>query len=71
MNMFSTIEIVKGYATKDANVAAKIMYDRAETIYNNAYNKWRAAVAQYGETSNEANDLYTDVVNALDNMTIA
>ena len=30
MNMFSSIEIIKGYATKDVNVAARINADRVE-----------------------------------------
>jgi hypothetical protein len=71
MNMFSTIEIVKGYSTKDANVAARVLYDRAQNVYNEVYQKWTELVAELGESAQESQEMYQKVVNAIDNMNTA
>ena len=71
MNMFSTIEIVKGYSTKDANVAARVLYDRAQNVYNDVYQKWTELVAELGESAQESQEMYQKVVNAIDNMNTA
>lgn len=61
MNMFSTIEIVKGYASKDANIQAQIALEKAQNDYNSAVSKWYDIVAQYGDNSTQAKDQYEDV----------
>lgn len=71
MNMFSTIEVIKGYASKEANTAANIQYDQAETLYNNIYDEWSRSVATTGESSAESQELYTKVQSALNALQIA
>lgn len=40
MNMFSTVEVIKGYASKEANAAANIQYDQASQIYYTVFDEW-------------------------------
>lgn len=69
--MFSSVEIIKGYSSQDANASAKIAYSKAEQEYNAYYDQWQEAVAQYGESSEQAQVLHDKVENALNDMTIA
>lgn len=71
MNMFSTIEIVKGYASQEANAQANILYSKAQLDYSKKFDEWQQAVSQYGESSNEAQDLYTQVEASLNAMQTA
>ena len=41
MNMFSTIEVIKGYSSKEANVAATIMYNKAQAEYSKLFDEWQ------------------------------
>ena len=66
MNMFSTIEIVKGYSSRELNYMAHLNYDVYNTMYKSTFTEWQEAVSVYGEHSNEANAIYkelTDILN--------
>ena len=54
IGMFSTVEVVKGYSTQEANAQAQVNYDLAQDEYYKAYDAWQDAVSVYGETSSEA-----------------
>lgn len=71
MGMFSTVEVIKGYSTQEANAMARIAYDKAQTEYYDVFNKWQTAVDEYGESSDEAQALYDSVQNALNAMNSA
>lgn len=71
MNMFSTIEVIKGYASKEANAAANIQYDQAESNYSNIYDEWTRSVATTGESSAQSQELYLKVQSALNSLQIA
>lgn len=71
MNMFSTIEIIKGYASKDANAAANIQYDQAYTNYQNLFAQWQNSVSMTGDSSDESQELYGKVQNALNAVQVA
>ena len=66
MNMFSTIEVVKGYASKESNSVARVLLEKTQNDYNAALRDWKDAIAQYGENSNEARNLYQKARNLLD-----
>ena len=64
MNMFSVIEIIKGYTTEDDN--------KAQISYNEAYNNYTTLNAQYinlvgiyGSSSQQAQDMLKQVEDAL------
>lgn len=61
MNMFSTVEIIKGYTQKEANYMAHLNYDVYNTMYKNTFNEWQETVSVYGESSNEAKELYNSL----------
>lgn len=61
MNMFSTIEILKGYSQKEANYMAHLNYDVYNRKYKLALDEWQEVSQTYGEQSNEAQALYTSV----------
>ena len=69
--MFSSIEVIKGYSSQEANASAQIAYSKAEQDYNSYYDQWQEAVSQYGESSEQAQVLHDKVENALNDMTIA
>ena len=69
--MFSSIEIIKGYSSQEANANARIAYSRAEQEYNTLFDKWQEAVGMYGESSDNAQALHDQVESALNDMTIA
>ena len=71
MNMFSTIEVIKGYSSKEANVAATIMYNKAQAEYSKLFDEWQEAVSMYGETADETKAVYEKLENSLDSMHIA
>ena len=71
MNMFSHIEIIKGYATKEVNVAARINADRVEQEYNRLWEEWRNEVSRTGEDSAASIELYQKVSNAADALVTA
>ena len=37
---FSTVEVIKGYASQEANAQAQVSYQMAQDEYYTAYNKW-------------------------------
>lgn len=61
MNMFSTIEIIKGYTQKEANYMAKLNYDVYNTLYKNTFNEWQNIVSINGENSSEAKQIYSQL----------
>lgn len=65
MNMFSTIEIIKGYTQKEANYMAHLNYDVYNTMYKNTFTEWQEAVSVYGEHSNEAEHIYEQLQDVL------
>lgn len=65
MNMFSTIEIIKGYTQKQANYMAQLNYDVYNTMYKNTFSDWQDAVSVYGEQSDEAKELYNNLQDIL------
>ena len=71
MNMFSTIEIVKGYSSQEANVQANILYSKAQADYSSKFDKWQETASIYGESSDEAQEMYTKLEAALDAMQVA
>lgn len=40
MNMFSTVEVVKGYASQEANAAANIQLDQTSQVYYSLFDEW-------------------------------
>lgn len=66
MNMFSTIEVIKGYATKEANSVARVLLEKTQNDYNAALRDWKDAIAQFGENSVEATHLYQKAKNLMD-----
>lgn len=71
MNMFSTVEIIKGYTQKDANQMAKLNYEIYSKLYNNTFNEWQETVSVYGEQSSEAKNLYNELQNITNKKNIA
>ena len=71
MNMFKTIEIVKGYTQKEANYMAHLNYDVYNTIYKSTFTEWQEAVAVFGETSNEAQTIYKELEDVLNKRNFA
>ena len=65
MNMFSTIEVIKGFSQRDINYMAQLNYDVYNTTYRTTFNEWQEAVTVYGEKSNEAKQLYEQLQDAL------
>ena len=65
MNMFSVIEIVKGFSQKETNRIATIIYDQTNIVYHNAFDAWQNMVNIYGESSLEAQEQYREVQRAL------
>lgn len=65
MNMFSTIEVIKGFSQRDINYMAQLNYDVYNTTYRTTFNEWQEAVTVYGEKSNEAKQLYDQLQDAL------
>ncbi len=37
---FSTVEVIKGYASQEANAQAQVSYQMAQDEYYTAYNNW-------------------------------
>lgn len=68
MGMFSTVEVIKGYSSQEANTTARISYEKAQQEYFNAFDEWQLAVAQNGESSDRAQFLYDKTQNALHRM---
>lgn len=71
MNMFRTIEIIKGYTQKEANYMAHLNYDVYNSIYKSTFTDWQEAVSVYGETSNEAQSIYKELQNILNKRNFA
>ena len=71
MNMFSTVEIIKGYTQKDANRMAQINFNVYDKMYNNTLNEWQETVSVYGESSIEAKNLYTELQNIMNKRNLA
>lgn len=71
MNMFSTIEVVKGYSTNDANVNARIQYEQASQEYSSLYDEWQSAVLNFGEESETAKEAYRKVQKSLEDIRIS
>ena len=68
---FSTVEVVKGYASQDANAQAQVSYNSAQSAYYAAYDEWKTAVSQYGETSPEAQQKSENVQQKLQSLQVA
>ena len=51
---FSTVEVIKGYASQEANAQAQVSYQMAQDEYYTAYNNWQAIAASDGESSSAA-----------------
>lgn len=71
MNMFNTIEIIRGYSQKEANYMAHLNYDVYNTMYKTSFTEWQEAVSVYGETSNEAQEIYKDLQDVLNKRNFA
>lgn len=71
MNMFSTIEVVKGYASKEANIQANIAYEKAQYDYSVMFDKWQQAASAYGENAEESRAIYASLEKCLENMQTA
>ena len=71
MNMFSTIEIVKGYTQKEANYMAHLNYDVYNTMYKSTFQDWQDAVSVYGETSQEATEIKKELSDILNKRNFA
>lgn len=71
MNMFNTIEIIRGYSQKEANYMAHLNYDVYNTMYKSSFTEWQEAVSVYGETSNEAQQIYKDLQDVLNKRNFA
>lgn len=65
MNMFSVVEIIKGYTQKEANYMAHLNYDVYNTMYKSTFQDWQDTVSVYGETSNEAKEIYNQLSDIL------
>lgn len=65
MNMFSTVEVIKGFSQKEINYMAQLNYDVYNTIYKSTFTEWQEAVSLYGENSDEAKQLYHNLQDAL------
>jgi hypothetical protein len=46
MGQFSTVEVIKGYSSQDANAQAQLNYQTLQQDYYNAYTQWQEIVAQ-------------------------
>lgn len=68
---FSTVEVIKGYASQEANAQAQVSYQMAQDEYYTAYNKWQAVAASDGESSSTAQQASQVVQQKLSNMQIA
>ena len=68
---FSTVEVIKGYASQEANAQAQVSYQMAQDEYYTAYNKWQAVAASDGESSSAAQQASQVVQQKLSNMQIA
>lgn len=64
MNMFSHVEIIKGYTMKQANNIASIQFDQAYEEYQDILRQWKDAVGTYGESSDTAQELYESLMVA-------
>ena len=65
MNMFNTIEVIRGFSQKEINYMAQLNYDVYNTIYKSTFTEWQEAVSIYGESSDEAKILYKNLQDAL------
>ena len=65
MNMFSTVEVIKGFSQKEINYMAQLNYDVYNTIYKSTFTEWQEAVSTYGSDSDEAKELYNNLQDAL------
>ena len=68
---FSTVEVIKGYASQEANAQAQVSYQMAQDEYYTAYNNWQAIAASDGESSSAAQQASQVVQQKLSNMQIA
>ena len=68
---FSTVEVIKGYASQEANAQAQVSYQMAQDEYYTAYNNWQAIAASDGESSSDAQQASQVVQQKLSNMQIA
>lgn len=71
MNMFSTIEIVRGYNSKELNYMAHLNYDVYNTMYKSTFNEWQEAVSVYGEQANETQSIYKELTEILNKRNFA
>lgn len=71
MNMFSTVEIIKGYTQKDTNKLARLNYDIYNKMYKNVFNDWQETVSAYGESSTEAKNIYSKLQDIINKRSIA
>lgn len=71
MNMFSTVEIIKGYTQKDANKMAQLNYDIYDKMYTNTFNDWQETVSVYGESAIESKNLYAQLQDIINKRNIA
>ena len=71
MNMFKTIEIVKGYTQKELNYMAHLNYDVYNAMYKSSFTEWQEAVSVYGEQSTEAQNIYKELNNILNKRNFA
>ena len=69
--MFSSVEVIKGYASQDANKGARIQLDKAQRDYQVVFAKWQEAISQYGQASDEAQKLYDEVQQAISAVNVA
>lgn len=65
MNLFSTVEIIKGYATRESNSNAIIQQNQAYSAYQKALDEWAASVDMEGESSYNSQELYKVVEKTL------
>lgn len=71
MNMFNTIEVIRGFSQKEINYMAQLNYDIYNTIYKSTFTEWQEAVSIYGETSDEAKAIYKSLQDALSHRNFA
>lgn len=71
MNMFNTIEIVKGFSQRDINYMAHLNYDVYNSLYKQQFNDWQEAVSVYGQNADETKEIYNNLQNTLNKRNLA